>query len=143
MLGVQGGAGATTVAALLRDAVDLSPVGRRRWRWAEYATHWTWLPLVLVARGTARGTADAVAAVDEVATMGLRPAVLAVVGDGWWPEPAAVRARLAMLSARVGAVVRIPYVPRWRYVDDPLAAEPPARVSAAVERIRVALTTEY
>lgn len=65
--------------------------------------------------------------------------MLVVVGDGPWPEPAAARARLRMLAGRVGTVVRVPYVVRWRYVDDPLAAPLPRRVAAAVEQIRAAL----
>jgi len=136
VVGAHGGAGATTVALLLRpaDAIDM-----RVRQWTEHAARWAALPLVLVARGTARGMADAVEAVAGAGSVGLRPAALVVVGDGWWPEPASVRARTRMLSGRVGAVIRLPFVPRWRYVDDPLTGEPPAKVSAAVERIRASL----
>jgi hypothetical protein len=83
--------------------------------------------------------ADAVNAVSAAGSVGLRPAALVVVGDGWWPEPASVRARARMLSGRVDAVIRMPFVPRWRYLDDPLTDEPPARVSAAIQRIRASL----
>jgi len=140
VVGAHGGAGTTTVATLLRPAMALDLQTITPARWDVHAGRWATLPLVVVARGTARGTADAVAAVSGAAAVGLRPAALAVIGDGWWPEPAVVRARLRMLSGRVGAVVRVPYAPAWRYVDDPLAAAPSSRVDAAIERIRTALT---
>jgi hypothetical protein len=139
VVGAHGGAGTTTVATLLRPArvIDIRVSTRR---WVEFANRWASVPLVLVARGTSRGLADAVESVAGADSVGLFPAALVVVGDGWWPEPAAVRARTRMLSDRVGTVIRLPFVPRWRYLDDPLTDEPPAHVAVVVEQIRASLS---
>src|SRR4051812_21607203 len=69
VVGAHGGAGATTVALLLRpvDAMDMRVSPRR---WVEHAGLWAALPLVLVARGTARGMADAVEAVAGAGSAG-------------------------------------------------------------------------
>ena len=64
-------------------------------------------------------------------------AVVAVVADGW-PVPAASRARLRLITAGVGAVVWVPFVPAWRYTDRPDAAGVPRRMSAALRAVRAA-----
>ncbi|WP_248832498.1 hypothetical protein [Frankia sp. Mgl5] len=136
MVGCHGGAGTTTLARLLEPAVDLSLVtdwGRahlRRW------------PTVLVTRGTAQAAQVAVDTVAAARAAGVVPRVLVVVGDGPWPEPQAVTARVRLLADRVGTVVRLPYVPRWRYVDDPLAEPLAPAITVAVERIHRALEKE-
>ena len=131
-----GGAGASTVARLLEPAMDLAWVRD----WVDYAARWQrhMVPLVLVARGTAAGTAAATETLAGAVGAGLRPAVLVVVVDGPWPEPRAARARIRLMAGRVGAVVRLPYVPRWRYVEDPLAEPIPNKIAAAVDAIRAA-----
>jgi hypothetical protein len=134
-----GGAGASTLVRMLAPdpALDLALVRH----WADFRRRWHLYPLVLVTRGTAAGAGAAVSAVAAAGAAGARPAVLAVVGDGPWPQPAAARARLRLLGPRVGAVVRIPYVTRWRYLDDPLDDGPlPDRVAAAVAAVRAGLT---
>lgn len=136
VVGCHGGAGATTLARLLDPAVDLSLVtdwGRvhlRRW------------PMVLVARGTAQATRMAVDTVAAARAAGVVPRVLVAVGDGPWPEPRVVTARLRLMAGRVGLVVRLPYAPHWRYVDDPLAEPMAPAITAAVERIHRALELE-
>ncbi|WP_386778802.1 hypothetical protein [Longispora fulva] len=127
--GCHGGAGASTLARLL-ELPDL-PTG--------------WAPppqarLLLVARGTPYGSR---AAVSVLAALRAQPSLaalaLVVVGDGPWPEPMTATRRLVTLGPLVPAVVRVPFVGRWRYLDDPLSARIPRAVTSALARIRAAL----
>ncbi len=105
-----------------------------------YRQRWAAVPLVLVARGTAAGVRVALERVGEAAEAKVAVAVLVVVADGPWPAPRAVRRRLRLLDGHVGAVVLVPYVTAWRYVDDPLEVEPiPRNVAGAVAAIEAAL----
>jgi hypothetical protein len=130
--GAHGGAGTSTLAALLAPAWDmgvitaaapaggLQPGGR---------------PVVLVARGTVAAAGQAVSAVTAVARTGLPVAVLAVVSDGL-PEPAGARYRYRVLDGRVGAVVRVPFVAAFRAASSPLQVGLPRRARHALARIR-------
>lgn len=105
--GVAGGVGVTVISHALRAAdedlhVPESPVD------------------ILVCRTTTDSVGQAHRA---LATALYRP-VLAVVADV--PEgarlkilPSAVRARLRMIEPHVAGMVAVPFVPRWREVDDP------------------------
>lgn len=129
VLGAHGGSGATTLARFLGgDAEDVGQV----------------LPtsvdpgvVVVAALGTAYGARLAIERAAEVAVR-TEGVVVAVTADGPWPTPVAVRARLRALEANVLAVVPVPYVARWRFVDSPDA--PPARYLEAVRTIRSAVT---
>ncbi len=138
VVGAAGGVGVSLVAALLspRPVLDLS-VTRD---WVGYRRRWPAVPLVLVARGTAAGLRVASERVGEAAEVKVAVAVLVVVADGPWPLPRAVRGRLRLLGDHVGAVVLVPYVTAWRYVDDPLEVGPvPRNVAAAVRAVEAAL----
>lgn len=135
VVGCHGGAGTTTLARLLYPALDLSLVGD----WPGFSRRWATYPTLLVARGTAAGTARAMETVAAAGTAGVRPAALVVVGDGPWPTPQAARARLRLMADRVGAVVLMPYVGRWRYLDDPLEDAVPRKVATVVTQIDAAL----
>ena len=63
--------------------------------------------------------------------------MLAIMSDGW-PEPPAATARFRLLEPQVGAVVRIPFVPGLRLVDDPAAVALPRRALRALDQIRTA-----
>lgn len=124
--GCHGGAGVTTLARMLDRAVDVgvampSPAGR---------------PLLLVTHGTAGRTLRAMQLLDRAPKLGLRVTALIVVGDGPWPEPGPVRHRLRVLEGTVPAVIRVPYVPRWRYLDDPLSEPIPPKVRTALYAIK-------
>ncbi len=108
--GVGGGVGVTTLARVLQADDEGIYVGQQT--------------TVLVCRSTASSVAAATAAV-AATTAQPTPLILAVVGDGPWPVPAVVRARLRMLAPHVALVVHVPYVGRWRELDDPLAADAP------------------
>ncbi|ONH33429.1 MULTISPECIES: hypothetical protein [Protofrankia] len=137
--GCHGGAGATTVAALLQPAIDIGVVTD----WPRYAANrgFAGRPLVLVARGTVQAVAVAGRVTAAARTAHVHPAGLVVVADGPLPEPRGVTQRLRLLAAHT-PVHRLPYVTRWRYVADPLRGEVPTPLAAAVTVTRSALSTE-
>ncbi len=96
--------------------------------------------LIVVARSTAHGSARATELVRYLRTLPhCGRIVLAVVGDGLGTEPTAVRARLRALTPYVHTVVRIPYVARWRYEDDPLIRPAPEKYNQALQQLRSAV----
>jgi hypothetical protein len=130
VVGCHGGSGATTVTRILAPASHENRLDQ---------LHVQAEPLVLVARATAYGTRAATNVV-TVCQTNLRngwlavPPVLVIVADSPLSEPATARARIRLLDDQVRAVVRIPYVPAWRDVDNPLSVTaPPAVVRAASE----------
>jgi hypothetical protein len=132
LAGAHGGAGTSTLAALLRPAWDmgairatarggtLRPCGR---------------PVVLVTRNTVAAAGRAVAATTAITGPAMRVAVLVVVSDGL-PEPTEARYRFRVLESRVGAVVRMPFVPAFRLAGSPLQVDLPCRARQALAEIR-------
>jgi len=132
VVGAHGGAGVTMLAGLLRPAWDLGVVPRPgHGRGLRPAGR----PVLLVARGTLPAAGRAVAATRLLAGQGVQVAVLAVIGDGL-PEPAEARYRFRVLEGRVGAVVRVPFVPAFRAAADPLSVDLPRRARRALAVIR-------
>ncbi|MBV9444672.1 MAG: hypothetical protein JO345_02055 [Streptosporangiaceae bacterium] len=62
--------------------------------------------------------------------------MLAVVSDGW-PEPPIATAWFRLLSAQVGAVVRVPFIPWLRLCNDPALVKLPRAVRHALATIRL------
>jgi hypothetical protein len=134
--GAHGGAGTTTLAAWLQSAWDMgamppepdppypSTVARGR-------------ALVVVCRNTAWSARQATKAVTAVTEQGGTVTVLAVVSDGW-PESAGARHRFRLLEARVGAVVRVPFVFGLRMADDPAEVPLSRWARRAVVQIKAA-----
>jgi hypothetical protein len=91
--------------------------------------------VVLAARSTAAAAARAVTATGLLAAQGVQVTVLAVIGDGL-PEPAGARYRFRVLDGRVGAVVRVPFIPAFRLAADPLSVTLPRRARHALAEIR-------
>ena len=89
--------------------------------------------VVLVARCTAAAAARAVTATGLLAAQGVQVTALAVIGDGL-PEPAEARYRFRVLDGRVGAVVRVPFIPAFRLAADPLSVTLPRRAQRALRR---------
>jgi hypothetical protein len=129
--GAHGGAGASTLAALLDPAWDLGAVALRRPGRPLPAG----LPVVLVARCTVASAWRAVAAVRALAVQGTGVAVLAVTGDGL-PEPAEAAYRFRVLGGRVGGVVRVPFIPALRAAADPRQVRLTRRARSALAEIR-------
>lgn len=129
--GAHGGAGTSTLAALLAPAWDMgviqpsAPAGGLRPGGR---------PVVLAARGTVAAAGQAVAAVTAITGTGLPVAVLAVISDGL-PEPAEARYRFRVLGARV-PVIRIPFVAAFRVAGSPLQVDLPPRARRALAEIR-------
>jgi hypothetical protein len=125
-----GGAGASTVAALLHEAAGLDAAleaaGARRAQLLQRPRQ-----VLLVARATAYGTASAALALGALPPT-FTP-VLVLVADSPLPDPPAVRYRLRALGARLAGTVRIDYLPAARGIDDPreLASSPAGRRAAA------------
>ena len=91
--------------------------------------------MVLVTRNTAAAAARAVTATGLLAEQGVQVTVLAVISDGL-PEPAEARYRFRVLDGRVGAVVRVPFIPAFRLAADPLLVTLPRRARRALAEIR-------
>jgi len=120
-----GGAGASTLAVLLGSAWDLGAV----------VPGPPGVPLVLAARCTTASAGRAVNAVRALGGQGALVAVLAVTGDGL-PEPAEARYRFRLLEARVGGIVRVPFIPALRAASDPRQVRLPRAARRALEEIR-------
>lgn len=135
--GCHGGSGVTTVTRLLAPSAHEVLITQM---------HVGAVPLVLVCRGTAYGTASATTAVagahHNIAYGYLaQPPVLVVVADSPLPEPPTARARLKLLDGRVSAIVRLPFVPLWRDVDNPLSVTAPRNLIEAVSDLRTLLSS--
>jgi hypothetical protein len=133
LVGAHGGAGVTTLAGLLRPAWDMGQV--RRPGPGQGPLRPAGRPVVLVARSAASAAACAVTATGLLADWGVQVTVLAVTGDGL-PEPAGARYRFRVLDGRVGAVVRVPFIPAFRLAADPLEVTLPRRARHALAEIR-------
>lgn len=133
VLGAHGGAGTTTVAALLAPAWDLGVIHRPGSGSPPVRTGGR--PLVLMARSTATAAGEAMAAVNALTWLGIKVAVLAVVGDGL-PEPEVARYRYQLLAPRVGAIKRIPFAAALRATEHPVLADLPARARRAFTAVR-------
>jgi hypothetical protein len=139
LVGAHGGAGVTTLAALLCPAWDLGVVRRPTPGCGPLRP--AGRPVLLVARSTLPAAGRAVAATRLLSQQGVQVAVLAVIGDGL-PEPAEARYRFRVLEGRVGAVIRMPFVPAFRAAADPLSVDLPRRARRALAAIR-ALVQEH
>jgi hypothetical protein len=132
--GAHGGAGTSTLAALLRPAWDLgtvpAPGSPRRGRLRPARR-----PVVLVTGCTVMAAGRAVAAANVLEAAGAPGIVLAVIGDGL-PVPAQARYRFRLLEARLGAVVQVPFVPAFRGAASPAEVVLPRKAALAVARIR-------
>jgi len=133
VVGAHGGAGVTTLAGLLRPAWDLGVV--RRPGPGCGLLQPSGRPVLLAACGTVPAAGRAVAAIRLLGEQGVQVAVLAVIGDGL-PEPAEARYRFRVLEGRVGAVIRVPFVPAFRIAADPLSVDLPRRARRALAAIR-------
>jgi len=129
--GAHGGAGTSTLAALLAPAWDMGVIQAAA---PARGLRSGGRPVVLVARNTVPAAGRAVIAVTEVAGTGLPVAVLAVIGDGL-PEPAEARYRFRVLDGRV-PVVRVPFVAAFRAAGSPLQVGLPRRARQALAQIR-------
>lgn len=129
VMGVSGGCGESTVAAILPDAV----AGQRRWPPAGPAAA---VPVLMVARGSMASLTAAQRVAGEWASSAApRPQLLGllVVADAPGGEPRPVTDLIRLLSGGLPQVWRLPWVRDWRLMapqDGPLP-----RSAAAVTRV--------
>jgi hypothetical protein len=90
---------------------------------------------VLVTGNTVAAAGRAIAATTAITSQNTPIAVLVVLGDGL-PEPAEARYRFRVLQGRVGAVVRMPFIPAFRAAGYPLHVDLPRRARRALAEIR-------
>jgi len=115
--GAHGGAGATTLAVLLSPARDMGALrSEADYRYPPPTPAGD--PVLVACRCTTWSALKAQAAVTTLTRAGGQVKVLAVVSDGW-PEPPIATAWFRLLSAQVGTVVRVPFLPRLRLCNDP------------------------
>jgi hypothetical protein len=131
--GAHGGAGTSTLAALVGASWDLGSINALDDGRAQLLA--SGRPLVVTCRNTAVATRAATLAVTALGDRGQPVSALVVVSDGG-PESRDATARLAMLQDRVGGVVRMPFVAGLRLVDDPITVRLPVRARAALAAIR-------
>jgi hypothetical protein len=132
--GAHGGAGATTLAVLLAPARDMGTLRSEadyRYPPPDPAGN----PVLIACRCTTWSALKAQAAVTALTKAGGQVKVLAVVSDGW-PEPPIATAWFRLLSAQVGAIIRIPFLPRLRLCNDPALVPLPRTARHAVTMIR-------
>ncbi len=128
VVGCHGGAGATTIARLLDDDAT-------EW-WDPFAVQMPPIcPTVFVAHANVYGAARAAELLGFLPDLAERPAVLVAVDDGRGPQPYQARLRFHAIGGLV-PILRLPYVMRWRYVDDPLTLDVPFAVTRVIRRIR-------
>jgi hypothetical protein len=142
--GAHGGAGVTTLAALLRLEFGGLPPGQAP-RIGEMppvpdadpariaAAGWLPVPppcavLIIAARGTAEGARRAVIAVTALERRAIRPAALAVVADGAGPEPRQAAQRFALVGERCGPLIRVPFAAALRAGAAPGSVRLPRRL---------------
>jgi hypothetical protein len=135
--GAHGGAGTTTLAILLQPAWDMGAV---RLPATGGPLRTGGRPLVIVAGCTVTRSARAAATLNALSSHGGRVAVLVIVSDGL-PEPAAAAYRFQILAARVGAVVRVPFIAALRAADDPARVDLPRKARSSIADIRAAAFT--
>lgn len=134
VVGAHGGAGTSTLAALLPAAWDMGSIGpllelgrsplRAKGR-----------PVVVAARNTPVAARNATAAIGALCDWDERVSALAIVSDGG-PESREATARFALLDGRVGGVVRVPHVRALRLVEDPAAVDLPSKARHAIDELR-------
>ncbi|MBA9007306.1 hypothetical protein [Thermomonospora cellulosilytica] len=92
--------------------------------------------MLVVARNTVAAARHATDAVTALHHAGVPIAGLVIVADGAGPEPRDATARFCLLEGRVRGVVRMPFVPGLRLVDDVTQIPLPERARDALASIR-------
>ncbi|MFC0037214.1 hypothetical protein [Actinomadura rayongensis] len=135
-LGAHGGAGTSTLAALLPPSWDLGSIGGLL-PGEDPVARACGRRLVIVSRNTVAAAWHATRAVTAADPDPRAPtrqvAALVVVADGAGPEPRDATARFSLLAGRVRRTVRVPFVPALRSVDDPGRVDLPVRARAALD----------
>jgi hypothetical protein len=136
VLGAHGGAGTSTLALLL-GATDLGC--RYHDQLPPAITSDPGLnesALLLTCRPTTLSANYATEAIRELAKLRIPVAVLVICGDGW-PETPATTASYRLLSAQVGTVTRMPFIPAIRGFSHPESVRIGRRARNALNEVRL------
>jgi len=133
VLGAHGGAGTSTLAALL-NAQDLGCCDDGKLPPA--LSNGVAGALILACRPTTLSATWATESVRELTRHQIPVEVLVICGDGW-PETRVATARYRLLSAQVGAVTRMPFVPVIRGYSHPEDVRLPRGARNALATIRL------
>ncbi|TDC77437.1 hypothetical protein [Actinomadura sp. 7K507] len=134
VVGAHGGAGTSTLTALLPAAWDMGSI-RPLLDLGRSPLRPQGRPVILAARNTAAAAKNATAAIGALREWDERVAALAIVSDGG-TEVRDAAARFALLEGRVGGVVRVPHVRALRLVDDPCLVDLPGKARQALDELR-------
>lgn len=112
LIGCHGGAGTSTLAALLPMATDLGVFDQRTFDSLQVER-----PLVLVARDTVPASMRITETVNMLDLLGQPIAGLVLMAEAPGRVPPHTRSRLRLLENSIPAVLRVPYVPQFRFLD--------------------------
>ncbi|MFD0690939.1 hypothetical protein [Actinomadura fibrosa] len=132
--GAHGGAGTSTLAALLPAVWDMGSL-KPLLEFDRSPLRAKGRPVVVTVRNTPAAAKSAIAAIAALDQWGEAVSALAIVSDGG-PEPKDATARFALLAPRVGGVVRIPHVRALRLVEDPTEVVLPVKAQRALDELR-------
>ncbi len=135
LLGCHGGAGTSTLAALLGTPWDLGGYTPQTRQVETFGR-----PLLLVTRDSAPASARTVEAVTGLSGSGAAISCLVIVADGSGPEPREATVRFRLVEDRVERIVRFPFVAGLRYADtaDADKVRLPRKAERALAEIRAA-----
>lgn len=132
LIGCHGGAGTSTLAVLLPGAADLGTFDQRTFDSLQVER-----PLVLVARDTVPASMRLTETVNLLSLLGRPIAGLVLMAEAPGRVPPHTRSRLRLLQHRVPTVLRIPYVPQFRFLDLAGASRVklPRKIRSTMQRI--------
>lgn len=112
LIGCHGGAGTSTLASLLPVATDLGTFDQRTFDTLQVEG-----PLVLVARDTVSASLRITETVNVLDLLGRPIAGLVLMAEAPGRVPPHTRSRVRLLANSIPEVLRIPYVPQFRFLD--------------------------
>ena len=132
LIGCHGGAGTSTLATLLPVAADLGTFDQRT-----FDTLQVERPLVLVARDTVPASLRITETVNVLDLLGQPIAGLVLMAEAPGRVPPHTRSRVRLLANTIPTVLRVPYVPQFRFLDLVSARRVnlPRKARAAMRRI--------
>ncbi|MEU8309847.1 hypothetical protein AB0C84_40380 [Actinomadura sp. NPDC048955] len=139
LLGAHGGAGVSTVVALLENhkVWDFGALPRQHLRTGRTVMGLAGRPLILLARGNVPSAALATAATRTLLHSGYPVTALIVVSDGAGPEPPEATARFRLLEPHLASgLLRMPFIPALRLVDQPAKVHLPRAAARSLTALR-------
>lgn len=132
LVGCHGGAGTSTLASLFPAARDLGTFDQRTFDALQVEG-----PLLLVARDTVPASMRITETVNVLGLLGQPIAGLVLMAEAPGRVPPHAQSRIRLLEGSVPAVLRIPYIPQFRFLDQVSAAQVklPRKARSAMRKI--------